>query len=65
MFIVSVLPVEEDELSNFNMLVQTLKIPSKERVVFVENLPPKYTEQDIRTLLFSGTKIFAFTIFFD
>lgn len=49
-----VLPVEQEQLNHFKMLVETLQIPSKERVVFVENLPSKYTERELRSFFNGG-----------
>lgn len=62
-YVVSVLPVQGQQLDHFNTLVRELKIPSKDRLVFVENLPSKYTEQDIRTF-FNGKKILVYIFFF-
>lgn len=39
--------------SQFKEMVTQRKIPPKDRVVFVEGLPLKYNEQDIR-LFFEG-----------
>lgn len=39
--------------SKFKEMVTQRKIPPKDRVVFVEGLPLKYNEQDIR-LFFEG-----------
>lgn len=38
----------------FTELVNKRKIPSKERAIFLDGLPPEFTEQDIR-LFFTGT----------
>lgn len=46
---VLVLPVEDSQLlGEFNNLVRTEQIPSKERVVFVENPPDENVEKFIR-----------------
>lgn len=56
--VVSVLPVQERHLDHFNTLVQTLQIPSKERIVFVENVPLKYSKENFQTFFNGREKIF-------
>lgn len=44
--------------SKFKEMVTQRKIPPKDRVVFVEGLPLKYNEQDIR-LFFEGIHAYS------
>lgn len=53
-FVISVTPVE-DSIDQFHQLIKAQKIPSRERVVFMQKLHSIHTDEDIRSF-FNGNK---------